>query len=65
MEDEAEDDAPEPIPELLVPPEDTPLAVPVDDEDDSDEGLATEQDDGDVIDEEDEEEADEELWLVV
>lgn len=64
MEDEAEDDAPEPIPELLVPPEDTPL-VAVDDEDDRDEGLATEQDDGDVIDEEDEEEADEELWLVV
>lgn len=53
---EVADEAPEPIPELL---DDTPL-VAVDDED-SDEGLATEQDEGeqDVMDEE------EELWLVV
>lgn len=55
-------DAPEPMPELLVP--EVPF-VAVDDED-SDEGLATEQDDGeqeDVIDEADDEEK--ELWLAV
>lgn len=56
------EDAPVPIPELLVP--EVPL-VAVEDED-RDEGLATEQDDGeqeDVIVEADDDER--ELWLAV